>query len=145
MNWNTRYQNSRTAAIKCSHCGLPCGVYDPAQARIEAESVKKIMEKYNESTDEQERTRALFIKEERLELVLHHLWVLWTDFFKPESIKKYPRINDLFQEATKQASKCKTTTDVKEANILLKQIAEITKIFKIVKKKQDEAHEKEHH
>ena len=23
-----------------AHCDLPCGVYDPAQARIEAESVK---------------------------------------------------------------------------------------------------------
>ena len=28
-----------------AHCDLPCGVYDPAQARIEAESVKAIMEK----------------------------------------------------------------------------------------------------
>ena len=29
-----------------AHCDLPCGVYDPAQARIEAESVKAIQEKY---------------------------------------------------------------------------------------------------
>ena len=29
-----------------AHCDLPCGVYDPAQARIEAESVKGIQEKY---------------------------------------------------------------------------------------------------
>ena len=29
-----------------AHCDLPCGVYDPAQARIEAESVKGIEEKY---------------------------------------------------------------------------------------------------
>ena len=29
-----------------AHCDLPCGVYDPAQARIEAESVKAICEKY---------------------------------------------------------------------------------------------------
>ena len=26
-----------------AHCDLPCGVYDPAQARIEAESVKAII------------------------------------------------------------------------------------------------------
>ena len=25
-----------------AHCDLPCGVYDPAQARIEAQSVKAI-------------------------------------------------------------------------------------------------------
>ncbi len=43
--------------LKCikpvyAHCDLPCGVYDPAQARIEAESVHKIMEKYAALGDE---------------------------------------------------------------------------------------------
>jgi nickel superoxide dismutase len=36
-----------------AHCDLPCGVYDPAQARIEAESVKAICELhglFNEAT-----------------------------------------------------------------------------------------------
>ena len=28
-----------------AHCDLPCGVYDPEQARIEAESVLRIQEK----------------------------------------------------------------------------------------------------
>ena len=27
-----------------AHCDLPCGVYDPAQARIEAESIKAKLE-----------------------------------------------------------------------------------------------------
>jgi len=66
-----------------AHCDLPCGVYDPAQARIEAESVKAIMEKYQGNEDPVFRTRALIIKEQRAELVKHHLWVLWTDYFKP--------------------------------------------------------------
>ena len=35
-----------------AHCDLPCGVYDPAQARIEAESVKACQEKYQGSDDE---------------------------------------------------------------------------------------------
>ena len=34
-----------------AHCDLPCGVYDPAQARIEAESVKAIQEKYQGNDD----------------------------------------------------------------------------------------------
>ena len=29
-----------------AHCDLPCGIYDPEQARIEAESCFKIAEKY---------------------------------------------------------------------------------------------------
>ena len=69
-----------------AHCDLPCGVYDPAQARIEAQSVKAIMEKHNASSDEDFRMRANMIKEERCELVKHHLWVLCTDYFKPEHL-----------------------------------------------------------
>ncbi len=33
-----------------AHCDLPCGVYDPAQARIEAESVKAIIAKVPTTT-----------------------------------------------------------------------------------------------
>ncbi|MCA9328009.1 superoxide dismutase, Ni, partial [Candidatus Saccharibacteria bacterium] len=57
-----------------AHCDLPCGVYDPAQARIEAESVKAIMDKMAVYEGD-DRVRAIIIKEERAELVKHHLWV----------------------------------------------------------------------
>ena len=86
-----------------AHCDLPCGVYDPAQARIEAESVKGICEKYQQNTDPEFRARAILIKEERSDLVKHHLWVLWTDYFKPPHFEKYPQLNQLFNEATKMA------------------------------------------
>src|SRR6516162_8512178 len=66
-------------SVAHAHCDLPCGVYDPAQARIEAESVKAIAEKYAANADPEFRARAIFIKEQRSELVKHHLWVLWTD------------------------------------------------------------------
>ena len=86
-----------------AHCDLPCGVYDPAQARIEAESVKAIQEKYQGNEDPVFRTRAILIKEQRAELVKHHLWVLWTDYFKPPHFEKYPQLHELFNKATKQA------------------------------------------
>ena len=63
-------------ATAYAHCDLPCGVYDPAQARIEAESVKAICAKYQQNTDPEFRSRALQIKEEHSDLVQHHLWVL---------------------------------------------------------------------
>src|SRR5438477_231706 len=75
-----------------AHCDLPCGVYDPEQARIEAESCYKIIEKYKASNDEQFKTRAILIKEERAELAKHHIDVLWSDYFKPEHVQKYPEI-----------------------------------------------------
>ncbi|MBV9097408.1 MAG: superoxide dismutase, Ni, partial [Frankiaceae bacterium] len=89
--------------VVSAHCDLPCGVYDPAQARIEAESVKAICEKYQGNEDPVFRTRALLIKEQRAELVKHHLWVLWTDYFKPPHFEKYPELHQLFNEATKLA------------------------------------------
>src|SRR2546421_8085922 len=114
-----------------AHCDLPCGVYDPAQARIEAESVKAIAEKYAQNTDPEFRARAIFIKEQRSELVKHHLWVLWTDYFKPPHFEKYPQLHQLFNEATKLAGAAGTkgSMDVAKAEELLAKIEEINKIF----------------
>jgi nickel superoxide dismutase len=114
-----------------AHCDLPCGVYDPAQARIEAESVKAICEKYQANSDPAFRQRAIDIKEQRSELVKHHLWVLWTDYFKPPHFDKYPQLNTLFNEATKLAGAAGTkgSTDPATAEQLLAKIDEIAKIF----------------
>ncbi len=118
-------------ATAFAHCDLPCGVYDPAQARIEAESVKAISEKYQQNTDAEFRTRAIDIKEERSELVKHHLWVLWTDYFKPPHFEKYPQLHQLFNDATKLAGAggTKGSTDPAIADALLAKIEDISKIF----------------
>lgn len=116
-----------------AHCDLPCGVYDPAQARIEANSVYEIMKKY-EALDDHNKARALFIKEQRAELVKQHLWVLWTDYFKPEHLEKYPDLHDKFWKATKQAGVCKHHLDPVEGQKLLDIIDEVTDIFWETKK-----------
>ena len=122
--------------VASAHCDLPCGVYDPAQARIEAESVKAICEKYQDNKDEVFRTRALLIKEQRAELVKHHLWVLWTDYFKPPHFEKYPQLHQLVNEATKLAgaSGAKGSLDAQVADDLLAKIDEIAEIFWETKK-----------
>ena len=117
-----------------AHCDLPCGVYDPAQARIEAESVQKIIEKYHASDDEVFRQRAILIKEQRGELVKHHLWVLWTDYFKPEHAEQYPELHQLFWDATKAAGAAKKSEDPATGDKLLDLIGQIDKIFWETKK-----------
>ena len=114
-----------------AHCDLPCGVYDPAQARIEAESVKAIQEKYQSNEDPVFRQRAVLIKEQRSDLVKHHLWVLWTDYFKPPHFEKYPQLHELFNKATKQAGAAggKCSMDPADGQKLLDYIAEIDRIF----------------
>jgi nickel superoxide dismutase len=123
-----------TPLVAYAHCDLPCGVYDPAQAKIEAQSVKACMEKFNASTDENFKVRATTIKEERAELVKHHLWVLWTDYFKPEHLEAHPGLHDLFWKATKSAGEAKKTNDVSVADRLLTEIDQIADIFWATKK-----------
>ncbi|KWX00872.1 Nickel-dependent superoxide dismutase [Carbonactinospora thermoautotrophica] len=106
-------------------------MYDPAQARIEAESVKAICEKYQQNEDPVFRARAIQIKEQRADLVKHHLWVLWTDYFKPPHFERYPHLHQLFNEATKLAGAAgaKQATDPAKAEELLDKIDEIAKVF----------------
>jgi nickel superoxide dismutase len=79
------------------------------------------MEKYQGNEDPVFRTRALIIKEQRADLVKHHLWVLWTDYFKPPHFEKYPELHQLFNEATKQAGAAggKGTVDPADGQKLL--------------------------
>ena len=122
--------------VVSAHCDLPCGVYDPAQARIEAQSIKGIIDKLADNDDHDFRTRAIIIKEERSQLVKHHLWVLWTDYFKPPHFDKYPQLHSLFNEATKLAGATGTkgSVDSASADELLAKIDEIAEIFWETKK-----------
>jgi nickel superoxide dismutase len=113
-----------------AHCDLPCGVYDPEQARIEAESCYKIIEKMGANTEPAFTTRAIHIKEERADLVKHHLDVLWHDYFKPEHLEKVPNLHELFWNANKQVSKVKASTDLADAKKLLEMIDEVDAAWK---------------
>ncbi len=117
---------SRTAH---AHCDLFCGVYDPAQAKIEAMSVLKSAQKYHESDDEVFRARAISIKEERAELVKHHLSVLWTDFFTPAHREEFSGLDDLFWRAINQAGNAKKSVDPADGEKLVALIDEIADIF----------------
>ena len=119
----------RPRRIAHAHCDLMCGVYDPAQARLEAESVKAIAQKYQDSTDEVFRQRCIIIKEQRAELVKHHLWVLWTDYFKAPHAEQFPNLHDLIWRAAKKAGDAKKSMDPKVGDELLALIDEIAEIF----------------
>ncbi|MDE0139427.1 MAG: superoxide dismutase, Ni [bacterium] len=112
-----------------AHCDLFCGVYDPAQARIEAESVLQAANKYHGSDDEVFRSRCIAVKEAQAELVKHHLSVLWTDFFKPHHLEQFPELHNLFWNAIKAAGDAKKSTDTAVAEDLVAQIEGIAEVF----------------
>ncbi len=117
------------ATVAHAHCDLFCGVYDPAQAMIEAKSVLQCANKYHASDDEVFRARAISIKEERAELVKHHLSVLWTDFFKPHHLEAFPSLHDTFWKAIKQAGDAKKSMDPAVSEELVRLIGEISDVF----------------
>jgi nickel superoxide dismutase len=119
----------RPATVAHAHCDLYCGVYDPAQAKIEAMSVWKSAQKYHDSDDEVFKARAISIKEQQAELVKHHLSVLWTDFFTADHRSEFSNLDDLFWRAIHQAGVAKKSVDPADGEKLVQLIDEIAGIF----------------
>ena len=60
--------------------------------------------------------------------------MLWTDYFKPEHVEKYPDLHQLFWDATKEAGAAKKSEDPKQGQKLLDAIGKVDKIFWETKK-----------
>jgi nickel superoxide dismutase len=124
-----------------AHCDAPCGVYDPASARISAEAVlsmtKKILDlKAPDSGDakaaaafQNTMTRYIVVKEEQAQIAKDELLILWTDYFKPVHLEKYPNLHDTFWKAAKLCSAVKVEVSLEHANELMDAIKEIHAIF----------------
>ncbi|MGA1439780.1 MAG: superoxide dismutase, Ni [Ilumatobacteraceae bacterium] len=118
-----------TATRAHAHCDLYCGVYDPAQAKIEALSCLKTLQKYHDSSDDHFRSRSIMVNEQRAEEVKHHLMVLWADFFAPDHFTQFPGLHQMFWDAIHGAGDVKKSTDVAVAEKLLAQIDAIADVF----------------
>lgn len=118
-----------------AHCDGPCGVYDPASARIAAEAVvsmtKKLVDLGTPDTVDKANTFARFvaIKEEQAQIAKDELLVLWTDYFKPVHLEKYPDLHDTFWKAAKLCSACKVEVSPQHAGELMDAIQKIHDMF----------------
>ncbi|HLD81955.1 MAG TPA: superoxide dismutase, Ni [Patescibacteria group bacterium] len=123
------------------HCDAPCGVYDPAQARVTAEAVlamtKKILALEMPQPDSKEAmiaytntlVRYIQVKEEQAQETKNHLLILWTDFFKAEHLEKFSDLHDVFWKAAKLCSVCKQEVSLEHAEELLDSIQRIHEMF----------------
>lgn len=124
-----------------AHCDGPCGIYDPAAARITAEAVRSMTKKIldlkapdpsdGEATVRYHNTLARYIaiKEEQAELTKRELLILWTDYFKPPHLQDHPDLHETFWKAAKLCSACKVEVSAQHADELLAAIEEIHGIF----------------
>ena len=121
----------KPTTVVSAHCDLPCGVYDPAAARYEAQSVLAMQKKYQGNEDPVFRARAIGIIGERSEEVKRHLAILWHDYFKAPHFETYPELHMLFNGTIKQASGTgtKNSVDPADGQKLLDGIDQIATIF----------------
>lgn len=122
------------APVAEAHCDGPCGVYDPASARIAGEAVLSMTKKLlalDMSTEGAHNTYARFvaIKEEQADIVKRELCILWHDYFKPEHLEAYPDLHTVFWNAAKQGSACKTSVSVEACEELMSMIEGIHNMF----------------
>ena len=125
-----------------AHCDGPCGVYDPASARIAAEAVlsmtKKMLDLKAPDSDSMGHyvntmSRYASIKEQEAQKCKDEILVLWTDFFKPEHLDAYENLHELFWNTAKLCSACKVELSIEHANDLLDHVQKIHDLFWSVK------------
>lgn len=127
-----------------AHCDGPCGVYDPASARIAGEAVQSMTNKMltlaeNHGSDcgsaayINTMSRYAAIKEEEAQKCKDELLVLWTDFFKPQHLEAIPDLHDIFWKAAKLCSACKVEVSAEHAQELMDAIEQIHNMFWNVK------------
>ena len=124
-----------------AHCDGPCGVYDPASARIAAEAglsmTKKILALEPPPNNDgaawaaylNTLGRYVAIKEEQTHLAKEELLVLWTDYFKPQHLEAHPELHETFWKAAKLCSAVKVEVNLAHAEELMETIEKIHNIF----------------
>ncbi|MEM7127091.1 MAG: superoxide dismutase, Ni [Chloroflexota bacterium] len=134
-NLLTKLANTQNLEEVSAHCDGPCGVYDPASARIAAEAAlsmtKKLLDAGPATTVAAQNTQSRYIaiKEQQAHLAKEELLVLWTDYFKPPHLEEYPDLHTKFWNAAKLCSAVKVEVSSEQAEALMDAIKEIHDIF----------------
>lgn len=119
-----------------AHCDVPCGIYETNTALTAALTCKVMTEKLeaadlsqNDKTDLNNFVREVTQKEIQAQIVKDQLYILWSDYFKPEHLDANPDLHNIIWNAVKQASEVKHIISLDAANNLLDQVKVIAKIF----------------
>ncbi|MEM7340333.1 MAG: superoxide dismutase, Ni [Actinomycetota bacterium] len=125
---------SRPAPVASAHCDGPCGVYDPASARVAAEAVHSMTKKLlgldmSAAGAHNTYSRFVAIKEEQAELTKKELNILWHDYFKPEHLEAYPELHETFWMAAKAASRAKQELSEDASADLLAKVEAVHHLF----------------
>ena len=124
-----------------AHCDVPCGIYETDTMRHAADTCVRMIEKIEALPDSvggkseahNNFVRAVATKDKHAQLCKDQIYVIWSDFLKPEHLEKFPNLHEVMWQAAKQCSKVKQTVSLDEAKKLAELVAEVDKLFKDVK------------
>lgn len=116
-----------------AHCDVPCGIYETDTMTHAANTCLKMTQKYLELHEDADRenqmVRIVMYKEEHATRCKEQLYMLWSDYFKPQHIEAYPDLHEKFWLAAKQCGAVKQSISVEPAQKLVDLVAEISQIF----------------
>lgn len=118
-----------------AHCDIPCGIYETDTMSHSAETCRRMLQKIEElgelDTVEKHNTfvRSVMNKEQHAQKVKNELYILWSDYFKPEHLETHPDLHDRLWKAAKQASTVKQTVSMNEVERLIDAVHDISHIF----------------
>lgn len=118
-----------------AHCDIPCGIYETDTMRHAAETCLRMVEKIDAlgELDTKEKmnnfNRMVAIKELHAQRAKNEIYLLWSDYFKPEHLMNQPDLHTIFWQAAKQTSIVKQTISKSECDKLLEYVGTIEDIF----------------
>ena len=119
-----------------AHCDIPCGIYDPIAAKIAAQTVQKRVMRIEalddaacDASSGNSFSRYVAVKEEHAQHVKDEVSLLWSDYFKPEHVEKYPDLHEKVWNTLKLAGRCKQTVDMDASKQLVASVDEVAAIF----------------
>jgi nickel superoxide dismutase len=121
-----------------AHCDIPCGIYDPILAQIDALTVVRMIDLMTDleaKGGEKDKTflnsmaRYIAVKEEHAEKAKHEIRVIWGDYFKVAQIEKHPEAAELVHKILMLGSKVRQSVDREAALQFVEAINKFAEIF----------------
>jgi len=110
-----------------AHCDVPCGIYDPIVAQIDALTVVRMMDLMADLAGKgggadvafhNSMSRYVATKEAHAEKCKAEIRVIWGDYIKPNHVEAHPELHGLVHQIMQLGSRSRQTAD-REAGVQL--------------------------
>ena len=121
-----------------AHCDIPCGIYDPIVAQIDALTVVRMVDLMRELAEKDREkgpefynsmSRYVAVKEHHAEKAKHEIRIIWGDLIKPAHLEKYPDLHELVHNIMQLGSASRQTADRATAVNFVETINKFAEVF----------------